>query len=132
MRGRSADAAGFSLIEVVIAMVILGFIAIALLPVLAAGLRYSTEQAQVASATRELNALVERVRSTPTCATLNAVAAPTRFQEGDVVPSGPYDYESEGSGFICNSAGLKHLDLTATTPSGDVLITVSAEISIGG
>ncbi|WP_109209218.1 MULTISPECIES: type II secretion system protein [Microbacterium] len=132
MRGRSADAAGFSLIEVVIAMVILGFIAIALLPVLISGIRYSAEQADVASATRELNALIERARSTPTCATLTSVAAPTKFRDGAVVTTGTYDYESEGAGFVCMSSGLNHLELTATTPSGSVLMTVTAEINVGG
>ncbi|MDT0143886.1 prepilin-type N-terminal cleavage/methylation domain-containing protein [Microbacterium sp. PRC9] len=131
IRVRSADASGFSLIEVVIAMVILGFIAIALLPVLISGIRYSTEQADVASATRELNGMVERARATPTCGTLTSVAAPTKFLEGTVVTTGRYDYESKDAGFLCVAGGLNHLELTATTPSGKVLMTVAAEINVG-
>lgn len=132
MRGRGTDAAGFSLVEVVIAMVILGFIAVALLPVLISGIRYSVEQADVASATRELNALVERARANPTCASLSSVAAPTRFLDGTVVTSGKYDYESEDAGFTCVSSGINQLELTATTPSGQVLMTVTSKINVSG
>ncbi|MGX5771328.1 type IV pilus modification PilV family protein [Microbacterium trichothecenolyticum] len=131
MRVRSPGAAGFSLIEVVIAMVILGFIAIALLPVLISGIRYSTEQAAVASATRELNGLIERARATPTCGTLISVASPTKFLDGSVVTTGNYDYQSEGAGFACVTGGPNHLELTAITPSGKVLMTVTAEINVG-
>ncbi|MBW9120590.1 type II secretion system protein [Microbacterium trichothecenolyticum] len=128
---RSTDAAGFSLVEVVIAMVILGFIAIALLPVLISGIQYSSHQADVASATRELNGLIERARATPTCGTLASVAAPTKFRDGAVITTGRFDYESEGAGFSCVAGGLNHLELVATTPSGKVLMTVSAEINVG-
>lgn len=125
------DAAGFSLVEVVIAMVIFGFIAIALLPALIGGLRYSTEQADVASATRELNARIERARATPNCATLFTIAGPTKLREGAVVTSGGYDYVIEAGGLSCTPSALNHVKLTATTPSGTVLATVSAQIYVG-
>lgn len=67
MRGRGADVAGFSLVEVVIAMFLLGIIAIAILPTLYQGIRYSSEQSVVATATRHLNSLIEQARSEPAC-----------------------------------------------------------------
>lgn len=67
MRGRGADAAGFSLVEVVIAMFLLGIIAIAILPGLWQGIRYSSEQSAVATATRHLNSLIEEARDDPAC-----------------------------------------------------------------
>lgn len=67
MRGRGADAAGFSLVEVVIAMLLLGVIAIAILPTLWQGIQYSSEQSAVATATRHLNGLIEQARETPAC-----------------------------------------------------------------
>lgn len=55
---RSREESGFSLVEVIIAMLILGAVAIALLPPLYNGLMYATEQSTKATATRHLNALV--------------------------------------------------------------------------
>jgi type II secretory pathway pseudopilin PulG len=70
MRGRSVDAAGFSLVEVVIAMFLLGLIAIALLPALVDGIRYSTSQSSVATATRFMNEVVEQARQSADCTEL--------------------------------------------------------------
>jgi prepilin-type N-terminal cleavage/methylation domain-containing protein len=67
MRGRGADAAGFSLVEVIIAMFLLGVIAIAILPALWQGIQYSSEQSAVATATRHLNGLIEQAREEPAC-----------------------------------------------------------------
>ncbi|GAA3623110.1 hypothetical protein GCM10022200_01660 [Microbacterium awajiense] len=71
---RRADTAGFSLVELVVAMFLLGIIAVALLPVLWNGIRYSSEQSTVATATRQLNSLVDQARDGGTC---DAVAAAT-------------------------------------------------------
>lgn len=67
MRGRSTDAAGFSLVEVVIAMFLLGVVAVAILPALWQGVQYSSEQSAVATATRHLNRLIEQARQDPAC-----------------------------------------------------------------
>ena len=83
MRGRGSDAAGFSLVEVIIAMFILGVIAIALLPALINGIRYSSEQSSVATATRQLNAIIESAREgQPTCADILDATASQTFQDG--------------------------------------------------
>jgi len=83
MRGRSADAAGFSLVEVIIAMFLLGLLAVAILPVLWQGIALSTQQSSVATATRQLNSLVEDARQSPTCTSIgNTVATKTGFVDG--------------------------------------------------
>lgn len=82
MRVRGADADGFSLIEVVIAMVLLGVIAVAIIPVMWQGLIYSSQQSTVATATRQLYALVEAARETPNCSTLVASATTQSFTDG--------------------------------------------------
>ncbi|GEM_PF-1597966 len=67
MRGRGADAAGFSLVEVIVAMLLLGIIAVAILPALYQGLQYSSEQSTTATATRHLNGLIEQARQDAAC-----------------------------------------------------------------
>ncbi|WP_347978807.1 type II secretion system protein [Microbacterium sp. ProA8] len=67
MRVRGADAAGFSLVEVVIAMFLLGIIAVAILPALWQGITYSSQQSAVATATRHLNGLIEQARQDAAC-----------------------------------------------------------------
>ena len=50
MRERGIGAGGFSLIEVIIAMFLLGIIAIAILPVMWNGITFSSQQANTATA----------------------------------------------------------------------------------
>ncbi len=74
MDGRSRDS-GFGLVEVVVAVALLGFLAIAILPVLITGLALTIDQSAKATATRAVNAVVERARVTPTCANLTDLKA---------------------------------------------------------
>lgn len=77
---------GFGLVEVVIAMFLLGLIAVALLPGLLNGLRYSAQQSTVATATRQVNGLLDQVRQSPSCATMGTIlgtsATPRSFTDG--------------------------------------------------
>ena len=73
---------GFGLVEVVIAMMLLAIIAVALLPALWNGIVQSSRQSATATATRELNALVEQAREAHTCAALDAIATTTTFHTG--------------------------------------------------
>ncbi len=84
MSQRSADQ-GFSIVELIIAMFLLAIIAVALVPMLWQGIRFSQEQSDVATATREVNALVEAARDNPTCDKLTALAGnhPYVDAEGD-------------------------------------------------
>ena len=94
---------GFSLVEVIIAMLILRLIAVALIPALWQGIQLSSKQSIVATATRQLNALVEQMRDDPSCMTLTAAAATKKFRDGAVVASDPYDFKTEGASFTCSS-----------------------------
>ena len=73
MRGRSSDAAGFSLVEVIIAMFLLGIIAVAILPALWQGLMISSQQSSTATATRYMNSLVEQARDAHSCPYLGSI-----------------------------------------------------------
>lgn len=82
MRGRSADASGFSLVEVVIAMFLLGIIAVAILPALWQGVVLSSQQASTATATRYMNSIIDDARATPTCPYLGAIASRPAATDG--------------------------------------------------
>jgi type II secretory pathway pseudopilin PulG len=58
---------GLGIVEVIIAMFLLAVIAVAILPALWQGIRYSSEQSAVATATRFLNSLVEQARDDGGC-----------------------------------------------------------------
>ncbi|MBD3940681.1 type II secretion system protein [Microbacterium sp. NEAU-LLC] len=132
MRGRGADAAGFSLVEVIIAMFVLGIIALALLPALINGIQYSSQQSTVATATRQLNAIVEDLRhGQPTCADVINAGATQTFQDGarrDFTVSG-----APGECTMCPIAGGEaiSLDLTAER-GGRTLARVSALVYVQG
>jgi prepilin-type N-terminal cleavage/methylation domain-containing protein len=126
MKVHGADDGGFSLVEVVIAMFILGVIAVSLLPALWQGVRFSVEQAEVATATRQLNALVEAARDAQTCSVLNALA-PSSFRDGAIVSSGSIDFTVDDGGFTCVPSTLNTITLTATGTTG-ALVVVSAKI----
>lgn len=82
MRGRGTDAEGFSLVEVVIAMFLLGIIAIVLLPALWQGISYSSQQSSTATATRYMNSIVENARENPTCAYLSTIPSLPAVTDG--------------------------------------------------
>ncbi|MGN6218802.1 MAG: type IV pilus modification PilV family protein [Microbacterium sp.] len=128
MRGRGTDAAGFSLVEVIIAMFLLGLIAVAILPALWRGIQLSTQQSAVATATRQLNSLVEDARQSPTCTVIaNAVATKTGFSDGSGRP-----FSTEGVVHGSCSAGsaisisLKAVQGGSTLASIDAIIYVPA------
>src|SRR4051812_4305128 len=82
MRERRASDDGLGIIEVVIGMFLLAVIAIALLPALWQGIRYSSDQSAAATATRQLNSLIEAVRENPNCGQIAAATTPTSFTDG--------------------------------------------------
>lgn len=117
---------GLGIIEIVIGMFLLAIIAVAILPALWQGIRYSSEQSATATATRHLNSLVEEVREDPTCPTITAAAATHTF--------------TQGSGSALSSAGTfttcpgmsktVTLTLTATDASSTTLATVTAIVYV--
>lgn len=77
---------GLGIVEVVIAMFLLALIAVSILPALVNGLRFSAQQSSVATATRQVNGLIDQVRQTPDCATIGSIlgtaATPRSFLDG--------------------------------------------------
>ncbi|WP_214466740.1 prepilin-type N-terminal cleavage/methylation domain-containing protein [Microbacterium flavescens] len=117
---------GFSIVEVLIAMFLLAIVAVALLPALVSGIRHSSEQSAIATATRELNTLVEEARGTPTCPNLSAVAL-----EQNVTDGAGRAIVTSGTVGTCPAASKTvKLALKAVDTSGAVLATTTAIIYV--
>jgi len=125
---RKPDDEGFGLVEVIIAMFLLAIITIALLPALMDGIRRGAEQSTTATATRQLNALIDQARQTPTCANLTTVSASQSFLDG----SGHAftTARTTGSSTTCASGSAATLSLTATDSSGVILATIDALVYV--
>ncbi|WP_396658899.1 prepilin-type N-terminal cleavage/methylation domain-containing protein [Microbacterium sp.] len=127
MRGRGSQEAGLSLVEVVIAMFLIGLIAVALLPALWQGIALSSQQSATATATRHLYALIEDARAVPTCATLGTITAPDSIPDGkgaNLAIAGTYDAGA------CSQGEAVAVTLTATDASGAQLARVDAQVYI--
>lgn len=68
---------GFGLVEVIVAMLLLGLIAIAIVPALWQGVVASAQQSSSATATRFLNSLVEEARVIDDCLLMPSVIGRT-------------------------------------------------------
>lgn len=64
--------AGFSLIEVIVAMVLLGILAVVTLPFFITGIRVTADDGARTTATDQVNAVLEQLRAKPDCADLSA------------------------------------------------------------
>jgi prepilin-type N-terminal cleavage/methylation domain-containing protein len=82
MMRNDSDDLGFGLIELVIAMFLLAIVALAILPVMVDGIRFSSEQSTVATATRQLNSLVDQARDGGTCGDITDATMPNSFSDG--------------------------------------------------
>ncbi|KHK99170.1 hypothetical protein LK09_03960 [Microbacterium mangrovi] len=126
----TGDDAGFGLVELMIAIFLLAIISIALIPALYNSIRYSADQSTTATATRQLNALVEQARQAGTCSALVAAKTPsaTPYKNGagaTFTTSGTLVPGPNSSG-ICPAATVEHLTITATDSNGKTLATVDA------
>ncbi|KJL34298.1 hypothetical protein RS86_01085 [Microbacterium azadirachtae] len=117
---------GFGLVELIIAMFLLALITIALIPALYNGIIYSSQQATTATATRELNALVETARQTHQCGasgapsgSLSAVSSSQTFRDG-----ANQKFTTSGT-FDCTTAPAR-LTLVATDVDGKQIVTINA------
>jgi prepilin-type N-terminal cleavage/methylation domain-containing protein len=119
VRERGADAAGFSLVEVVIAMFIFGVIAVALLPPLINGLRFASEQAITATATRQVNAMIEEARDSHKCPEINLLA-PANFD----------GFTVDDAGYVCAPGSVNTITLTALDDAGQVVATATAKVLV--
>lgn len=114
MRGRGVDAAGFSLVEVVIAMFLLGIIAVALLPTLWQGIRYSAEQSSTATATRYMHSIIDDARDNPDCTYLEDLASRPAVNDGRGVAMTTSNTTVKGPtapDFLCEPGEVATLDL---------------------
>ncbi|MDR7185774.1 prepilin-type N-terminal cleavage/methylation domain-containing protein [Microbacterium trichothecenolyticum] len=135
MRKRGTDDAGFSLLEVVIAMFLLGVIAIAILPVLWNGIAFSSQQANTATATRYLNSVVDQARDSARTATdktswctavkSNATANIPQDSKGVALFSVPVDATS----CAAQSGSMMKLSLIATMPGAQGTTLTLASVS---
>ena len=67
--------AGFSLIEVIVAMMLLGILATVTLPFFITGIRVTADDSATTTATARVGALIEQARTAPTCSKLRALAS---------------------------------------------------------
>ena len=95
---RGADDAGFGIAEVLVAMFLLGLIAVALIPILVQGLRVSVQNASLATATQLANQQIEQVRGLSACGSIIAATTTASAQNvplkavrtiGTTCPVGP-------------------------------------------
>ena len=82
MRGNNSESAGFSLVEVIIAMFLLGIIAMALLPALWQGIVLASQQSSTATATRYMHSIIDDARENPTCVYLESIATRPAVSDG--------------------------------------------------
>lgn len=128
MRNVDDSESGLGMVEVIVGMVLLAIIAVTILPALWQGLRYSTEQSAVATATRRLNSMVEQVRDDPTCSRIIAAAATQTFPDG-----GGRTLTSKGTFTQCppsSTSKIVTLTLNATDASNQGLATVTAIVYV--
>ncbi|GAA1468019.1 type IV pilus modification PilV family protein [Microbacterium thalassium] len=114
---------GLGLVEVIVAMLLLGAIAVAILPALWQGIILSSEQSSTATATRFLNSLVEEARGLENCTTIPDVIGRT---ESD---GSGNELVSSGSLAGCASGSAATLTLQVST-GGEVLASTTALIYI--
>lgn len=117
---------GFTLVEIVIATFLLAIVAVALLPALWSGITHSSRQSATATATRELNALIETARDSATCAGLSAVALNRQVEDG----AGGVITTSGVVGTCPATSKTVKLALTATDVTGRTLATATAIIYV--
>lgn len=126
MRGRGLSDDGLGIIEIVIGMFLLAIIAVAILPALWQGIRYSSQQSATATATRELNALIEGIRENPDCAAIGAAASSHTFAAGSGAT-----ITSAGTYSACPAVSKTvTVALTAVDASGTTLATVKAIVYV--
>ena len=85
-RMRSDNDGGFGIAEVLVAMFLLGLIAVAVIPILVQGLRASLSNAAVASATQLANQQLEQVRASPPAAPSRRPIRPAPCRTSRSVP----------------------------------------------
>lgn len=116
---------GFSIVEVIVAMMLLAMIAVVILPILVTGLQLSVAQAQMGTAIRAANELIEEIRVAPSCESLASIG------EDDVPDGRGGTMAVEATvGAACASGETADLTVTVTDADGTALHTAKALIFI--
>ncbi|HEV7564858.1 MAG TPA: type II secretion system protein [Microbacteriaceae bacterium] len=123
------DDRGFGLIEIVVAMFILGLLAVATLPILVQGMRLSATNSTLATATQLANQQIEQVRAQQSCGAI--VAATTT-----VATSGPSLTVTRTVSATCPATGYPITVPVAVSVSrsdtGHVLASASTRVFVSG
>ncbi|MDR7190287.1 type II secretory pathway pseudopilin PulG [Microbacterium sp. BE35] len=114
------------MIEIIIGMILLAIIAVAILPALWQGIQYSSQQSATATATRELNSLIEGIRENPDCGQIGTATSAHTFTDGSGAT-----ITSAGSYSACPATSRTvTISLTATDAGGYVLATLKAIVYV--
>jgi type II secretory pathway pseudopilin PulG len=120
---------GFGIIEIVVAMFLLGLLAVAVVPILVQGLRLSATNSTLATATQLANQQIEQMRSQQSCGAI--VAATTT-----VSTSGPSLTVSRTVSGTCPASGYPITVPVAVQVSrsdtGAVLASASTQVFVSG
>ena len=125
----AAEERGFGIIEIIVAMFLLGLLAVSTLPIIVQGLRLSATNSTLASATQLANQQIEQVRAQQSC---GAIVASTNT----VATSGPSLTVSRTVGATCPASGYP-ITIPVTvqvsrSDTGAVLVTASTRVFVTG
>ena len=124
------DDAGFGLVEIVIAMLLLGVVAISFLPVLVRALTVSAQNVTIATATQLVNdQLDDALATVSSCAELTAWLGVTPAQLTD---SQNVDLQPKRSGGNCDDTELSSAVVTVTVARVDTSATVASATTLVG
>lgn len=138
MRRATSDDSGFTLVEIVVSIVILGLLAVAILPALVIGLKVTADQSGRASVNRHLSTLVDQARSyaAPTCVNLSDIALHSPdFYDGRnrryTVSGSVVDSSSTAADPVaCKPGSAARLELTMKTDAGQTVASVTALVFV--
>jgi prepilin-type N-terminal cleavage/methylation domain-containing protein len=128
LRAHRSDDAGFGLVEVIVAIFILGLLAVAILPMIWTGLRVAADQSSVASATQQVSKVIEdaRTQAASGCEALAISRTATDGQGRTFTLSGEV---AGGCSGVLGGVAVKYT-ATATSSDGKQLATAVTRIYI--
>lgn len=112
-------------------MLLLAVIAVAIAPAIFNGIRYSSDQTTVATATRQLNSLVDQAHDGESCASVTAATSARSFVDGRGKQFTTVAEDASGNPVVpaCGSASLVKFTLVARQ-AGAKLAQVDAMVYI--
>lgn len=117
---------GFGLVEVIVAIFILGLLAVALLPMIWTGLRIAVEQSTVATATQAVSSVIEDAR-TQASAGCDALPVSRTVTDGRGDPLTLTGVVVDGCSGVVGPVAVRYT-ATAVNAAGDQLATATTRI----